>query len=561
MPVVIVSLKRVMNEYVNREWFLPAIQRPYVWGNRSESELFVCKLFDSLYRKYPIGAFIIWKTEQEVAHRQFLRDYHCGDIYKNVDSGLYGRKKSLIYDGQQRLQTLFSCLKYSYNNKQLVFDLAYDPSHDNDVETGFRFVSPDQDLKETEIKLNKLFATTATSENKIRIRNEYENRVSDSASKIRIDDNLEKLWNVFVSEDYQPIVYFEVPSEDEEEVNEVFARLNTAGIPLSKADLLFSRIKADYPEFEAEIMQFSKDLQHRRKISFTSYDILQLIHLIVLGRSRVDDKVNKEQIKKFKFVWDNLKKPLDSFFDNYLYGEFRITHMPLIRNKNPLLVLAVFFYKFYVEGKNFEKMSKELLRKLNYFFIVSEINDWTLQSYTDNFCKFIRDERDVDFPLDNIIKYVNDRKNREIELREEVFVQHCLFALKVLIKDKEFQYDPDASGRYNPELDHIFPVHLRLEKEDENYIRNVDTIWNLQPVKGDINNSKSNYHPKDYFSDACVNGKKLAGSKYLSKYDFLPPMANPVWDNYLQFIDYRKKEMIKKLKDEYGICLKMQSDS
>ena len=142
-----------------------------------------------------------------------------------------------------------------------------------------------------------------------------------------------------------------------------------------------------------------------------------------------------------------------------------------------------------------------------------------------------------------------------------MFVQHCLFALKVLIKDKEFQYDPDASGRYNPELDHIFPVHLRLEKEDENYIRNVDTIWNLQPVKGDINNSKSNYHPKDYFSDACVNGKKLAGSKYLSKYDFLPPMANPVWDNYLQFIDYRKKEMIKKLKDEYGICLKMQSDS
>lgn len=105
MPVVIVSLKKVMNEYVNREWFLPAIQRPYVWGNRSESEFFVCKLFDSLYRKYPIGAFIIWKTELEVAHRQFLEDYHCGDIYKNVDSGLFSRKKSLIYDGQQRLQT------------------------------------------------------------------------------------------------------------------------------------------------------------------------------------------------------------------------------------------------------------------------------------------------------------------------------------------------------------------------------------------------------------------------------------------------------------------------
>lgn len=559
MPVVIVSLKKVMNEYVNREWFLPAIQRPYVWGNRSESEFFVCKLFDSLYRKYPIGAFIIWKTELEVAHRQFLEDYHCGDIYKNVDSGLFSRKKSLIYDGQQRLQTLFSCLKYSYNNKQLVFDLAYDPLKDDDVETGFRFVSSDQDLKVTEIKLNKLFATASTIENKRKIRNEYENRVSEDVLKNQIDTNIERLWDVFVNEEYQPIVYFEIPSEKEEEVNEVFTRLNTAGVPLSKADLLFSRIKAVYPEFEAEVMQFSKSLQLRRKISFSPYDILQLIHLIVLGRSRVDDKVKKEQVEEFKFVWDNLQKPLNSFFDDYLYGVFKITHMPLIRNKNPLLVLSVFFYKYYAEGHKFLEMSQELLKKLNYFFIVSEINDWTLQSYTDNFCKFIQENTD-DFPLDKIIDYVGYRKNRDIELREEVFVQHCLFALKVLIKDREFQYDPDVTGRYNPELDHIFPVHLKLEKEDENYMKNVDTIWNLQPVKGEVNNNKSNFHPKDYFCDAYVDGRKLEGSKYLSNYDFLPSMNDPVWDNYLDFINYRKGKMIKKLRDEYAICLKESTE-
>ena len=31
-------------------WFLPAVQRPYVWGSRFESEKYICKLFDSLIK-------------------------------------------------------------------------------------------------------------------------------------------------------------------------------------------------------------------------------------------------------------------------------------------------------------------------------------------------------------------------------------------------------------------------------------------------------------------------------------------------------------------------------
>ncbi len=560
MSIVISSLKTVLNDYVNREWFLPAIQRPYVWGERAESESFVCKLFDSLYRRYPIGAFIIWSTEMEVAHREFLKDFHYGDIYKNVDSGLFSRKKSLLYDGQQRLQTLFSCLKYSYNNKQLVFNLTYDPSNDSDGLTGFRFISHDQDLASTEIKMNHLFSTENSQENKKQIRREYWNKVAkdDEKSRDLIETNLDKLWDVFVTDNDQPIVYFKISSDKEEEVNEVFARLNTAGVPLSKADLLFSRIKADFPEFESEIMQFSRALLLRRKIAFSSYDILQLIHLIVLGRSRVDDKVTKDQIHQFKDTWDKLREPLNSFFDNYLYANFKITSMRLIRNKNPLLVLAVFFYNYYTRGHKFKNMSKELLRKLNYFFIISEINDWTLQSYTDQFCKLIWNSED--FPLTEIIEHVKYKKNRNVELREDVFAQNCLFALKVLINDREFQYDPDTEGRYNPELDHIFPVHLESEKENENYAKDVDVIWNLQPVKGDINNDKSNFHPKDYFGDALVGKKQLQGSKNLSAYDFLPPLEDPVWNNYLDFIEYRKEQMIKKLQTEYGISLTKPSE-
>ncbi len=46
-------------------WFLPAVQRPYVWGSRYENELYICKLFDSLLRGYPIGGLIIWNTRRK----------------------------------------------------------------------------------------------------------------------------------------------------------------------------------------------------------------------------------------------------------------------------------------------------------------------------------------------------------------------------------------------------------------------------------------------------------------------------------------------------------------
>ena len=91
-------------------------------------------------------------------------------------------------------------------------------------------------------------------------------------------------------------------------MNEVFERLNTGGMPLSKADLLFSRIKAVYPDFESLLMEFSKKLFARCKIGLDAYDLLQLLHLIVKRRSRIDENVDGSQIGAFKKTWDDYTK-------------------------------------------------------------------------------------------------------------------------------------------------------------------------------------------------------------------------------------------------------------
>ena len=124
-----ISVKEAVNRVNGNSngWFLPAVQRPYVWGSRYESEKYICKLFDSILNGYPIGTLIVWNTETAVPFREFMGDYEDGKNATLVDKGLWEKAdKWLVYDGQQRLQTLYSCLKYSLNKRVLVYNLLFD---------------------------------------------------------------------------------------------------------------------------------------------------------------------------------------------------------------------------------------------------------------------------------------------------------------------------------------------------------------------------------------------------------------------------------------------------
>lgn len=560
MAYIPISIKEAMAK-INDSWFLPAIQRPYVWGNRYESEKYISMLFDSIYQKYPIGVLIMWETKARVAHREFLSHFKQGDTYKNVDEGLWSRNKFLVYDGQQRLQTLYSCLKYSFNGRLLVFDLSYDFKHDEDSNTGFRFVDQNEELKPFDIKINRLFSSTPDDDERADLRREFTKCANDVETEKHIETNLNKLWDVFVGTGTTSLAYFSIASNEENKVNEIFERLNTGGIPLSKADLLYSKIKAVYPDFEAEIMEFSKNIFKRCHIGLESYDILQILHMIVKRRSRIDENASSSQIEEFKKAWDQLQEPLNAFFDDYLVGKFHITHMAIIRNKIPLLVMIVFFFKYYGTGKKYRNIDAQNLKHIDKFFITAEINDWALQSYADNFTRIIMENPDKSqFPLDKMVEFVTNRGNRWVDVTEAMFKSYRWMALKFMMPDRSFEFDYSMPNRFNPELDHIFPVHL--EGADEEYQQCVDVLWNMQPVKGEVNNMKKNHHPLRFFKDLerDASGAVISGSKYLSAYNFIPDLSDPSWNDFKLFIKDRRKIMIKFVEDQYGITLIPEQD-
>jgi len=344
--------------------------------------------------------------------------------------------------------------------------------------------------------------------------------------------------------------------------------LNTGGMALSLADLLFSKIKEKNYDFEEKLQGCSKKIYDStgKGYLFNAYNILQLLHLIVKTGIRIDPKkVKDSEIIDFINSWDKLENPLISFFTDYLWGQFKINNTSIIPRNLALLPIIVYFYEVFNKGFVFKNFSSENLKKMNQYFIKSQINDWNLQSYADNFAKIIKEKSSktdglFEFPLLEIEDYINGRKLRNIEIHEQTFTGYVWFTLKILTPHRTYQFEPDIQGRFNPEIDHIFP--RKLKDRTPEYDSKVDIVWNMQPTKGEINGYKTNFHPKDFFTDNAKNSKgdTIIGSKYVSDYDFIFPINDDIWDNPIEFIEKRRSEMIDYLKTKYDIVFKKSEE-
>ncbi len=203
-----ISVREAMEKInsIHSGWYLPQVQRQYVWGERYHSENYVCLLLDSLIKGYPIGGLVLWETTEPVPHRAFLDDYTQGSFAKQVDSGRWRAHKFLVYDGQQRLQTLRSVLYYTFNGRVLHFDLQFDGNKAEADETGFLFRDKGTQPDPRFLRLTELVSTpcdmTHKTELEMRLITQFP---QDQAQQIVTKTNFNCLWETFVTTNVKAI--------------------------------------------------------------------------------------------------------------------------------------------------------------------------------------------------------------------------------------------------------------------------------------------------------------------------------------------------------------------
>lgn len=547
---------------INETWFLPAIQRPYDWGERNKKEHFIYKLFDSLLRRYPIGTLIIWQTKKPIPFRDFLKDYDTEKLEKPKDKGLWTNpNKNLVYDGQQRLQSLYSCLRYTFHNKVLCYELLFNPEINKESE-GFKFFQKNDKLDPKYLRLNELYSCGRNQQAEFEetIINRFDNKLNKEQTLL-VKKNLKNLWNLFVEEDIKLLSYYPLEADlNEKEVVDIFKRINTTGMVLTKSEILFSEIKTIKFDFEENIWNTCHKIKEGTSYAISPDEVLRILFLLIKGNIRVDpERIDETDMKEFIKIWEKLESPLISFSSDFIYKEFKINHEKIINLQRPLIPMVIYFYYMRdIQNYKYKDFTPRTIANMKKYFVISQLNYWDMDSYVDNFNKIIKQiieeggsKKSLDFPFEKLRNFVKKDKKRDYDLSPSSFDDEYLrwFILKILIPDREYHYVKDPDERFNPEIDHIFPLHPENEEDyPDKYHKWVNTIWNLQPVKGDINGLKLNKLPQDFFSKY---------PKYLKDYAFLPnnnPETKIWFDSHAkEFIQRRKNNMLKFARKEYGI--------
>lgn len=234
------TLKKLVEDIDMGEIGLPDIQRPFVWPTSK-----VRDLFDSLYRGYPIGYLLFWENGYPGEHRAI------GANRKQKVPRL------LIVDGQQRLTSLYAVIKavpvigkdfhrhrirIAFHPQEEKFEVT-NPAIQRDAE----WISDISELWKPDTNtfifvnafLRRLKEGHPVSEEK-------ENDISNAIAR------LEKLL------DY-PLTALEVSSSvDEDQVAEIFVRINSKGTPLNQADFILTLMSVFWDEGRTTLEEFCR---------------------------------------------------------------------------------------------------------------------------------------------------------------------------------------------------------------------------------------------------------------------------------------------------------------
>ncbi|NMG01754.1 DUF262 domain-containing protein [Azoarcus taiwanensis] len=444
-------------------FWLPNIQRPFVW-----SEEQIARLFDSIMREYPISTLLVWKTKEAVKHRKFIdnyrRDIKLTDFYVPDNT----RSKMMVLDGQQRLQSLFIGLRGSYEGREMYFDVLSGGAAAAPEDIRFRFAFkaanpgwPWVRFKDLVFQNNKLPGEMADA-----LTQNAPDPLSQDAFRT-VSRNVERVRQEFVTDDN--ITFQELDGIDNpdayrvDDIVEIFIRANSGGTKLGKSDLLFSLLTSSWDEADGEMEALLEDL-NQGGFDFDRDFVLKSC-LTILGRGARyevgkfrDGKTKEEIIAK----WDELAEAIKAVRDLLVAKTYIRSDRAM---PSYLALIPLIYYRFHYPAKFAlnRDMAAYLLRVL-----VTGVFGGSPDNLIDKLVRNIQEQQD--FVLSEVYGVIR-AEGRSLEITPAVIFDqyygsrtiHLFFNLWY----RDFDYSPalDANG---PQVDHIFPQSLLKTVKDIN---------------------------------------------------------------------------------------------
>ncbi|MGR4844593.1 DUF262 domain-containing protein [Rhizobium sp. LARHSG275] len=575
-------------EKINAEYFLPAIQRPYVWGPEQ-----MVALFDSLMKGYPISSFLLWDVapENEMSWQiyKFAEHFRFGEVHNEL-AGTQGRKLTLVLDGQQRLTSLLIGLRGSFTvkskgrrwdspdawqRKTLYIDLLVDPSLipksedvNDDIEHPYGFElfdkPPQSGPANLWIKVGDILNYPDPESFKVFVERTLgrlppsKTWMTEETAKRNLDRLHQMIWVDRI------VSYYTETNQDYDRVLGIFVRANDGGTKLSKSDLMLSMISSKWTDISAreEIYNFVETLNSRldRK-NDVNKDFVMKACLLLSDLDHVYQVKNftNRNLEIMRGNWTKIQQSLKRTFQ--LVNSFGIDRENLT-SLNALLPIAYYLHKldldlmsattsFYIS--NAERIRRWLIAALlNRVF--GGTSDSTIGAAKNTIAAAISTSRN--FPLVDLNSALSRQIKRPSYLTGETLegVMELQYGSKQMFLLLSLLYDNKSWGTTTHHIDHIFPQsrvdrrhlmknNIPMSKIDE-LISCANRVGNLQLLVGAENLEKNNATFEDWI--------RTRDHSFLAKH--LIPEDEHLWSIMMlpQFVAEREKRIMQKLASLQG---------
>lgn len=557
------SIGTYLENLKNKKYQIPTFQREIVWEKNS-----VKKLWDSIYKFYPIGSILVWKTDVKLQKHRAIGGHEIDDETRTSDF-------RYILDGQQRTTALLTSLygvkgdwKKDFD-PTLYVDLTVEEDENDDSNYKKRFLCWGEiDDRGGEVKQNikrmknyrdgLIVKLSDIRENY----NEIEKDIHDlgfTSYDHPYRENLRKVKHVL---DNYRIPFIELKGIETEEVCEIFERVNQEGEPLNIFDIVVAKTfrSEEHPDggfYLREMIDDFKDSIDGEYVKIDNLTFLQMLAMII--RQNIDDarvhniteiylnKITAEQIEE---VWHGAKKAFRYTFD-FLENHLHIKGPNLVPYRYFYITIASYFYEN--DDPDYDLLSK-------YFWYYSFHNEEKLKHTRhlryDHLDELEKAKKGEGFEFEPFILDRNDLRNASYSYRGRF--SRAILSLLSNQDPKDWKhYDRSVlSDVYyhlidKPNLHHIFPRNFVENYPGDNEL-DEDSLMNIAFIPQITNLEISDKNPIDYFKEYDGDGFEDVLETHLIPEIILEWSRNDeLGYRYLdKFIEKRVKNFEEILKDK-----------
>ena len=562
---------------------LPDLQRGFVWKASK-----VRDLLDSMLKGYPIGYIMLWASQNTKSDNKTI----------GVDEKKTDYQDYVIIDGQQRITSLYAVI----TGKEIIDENGKKPIKIsfNPIKREFAVKTAVMD-KDSEwiADISDIFKNETRSRKYV---NEFIDSYEESLEKnnLQLNDDLEQkiadnIANVLDLKNYIINALVINNDVDEEDVANIFTRINSGGVKLNENDFILTLMSVVSPELRDKIEKLCKDSKiktnertsYNRLIELKPSHIVRTTMAFTFKRARLkyaymllrgsdlkrgaDKKIDLNRRKEnFEKLEDGLDKVLN--LDNWQGFIKSVTsagfiNSNLISSDNTL----VYCYMVYLIGKYDFNVEYDRLRKIvaRWFFMTSTTSHYTgsfeatAQEELNSFME-LHNADEFENYIDNQIKVVFTNDYFEYTLPNSLITSSPTSAVwytylaslnildaKVLFSNmyiRDLLSGDFDSNRSALERHHLFPKAY-LTKLGYTDDKDRNQIANFAYIEWEDNMEIEDNSPEVYFKPIFEKKIPEEERKNVMSIHALPENWYAI--DYKEFLNARRKLMAKVIKQGY----------